>query len=186
MKPGSKPTSGTPLGANKYPGRNQVNGTTGTAKKAIGGVAGGATKTLGGATGGATKALGGVTSGAAKSVTSLSGSGASSFKGPSYTPSPNKTLPKPYPKANNLPKPYTSNAFPSSGPKTAVKPGQPKPFVPPVEQKKKKTDEKKPYPGTNTLPGTGSRTPVQQQKYKPLPRLGPQVGQGQKMQHLAI
>lgn len=100
------------------------------------------------------------------------------FKGPSSLPAPNKSLPRPFPDINGVPKP----GFPTEK-KTAVKPGQPKPFTPPVESKK--LDPKKPYPGTNTLPGT-SRTPVQQQKYKPLPRLGPQIGQGQTMKHIAI
>jgi hypothetical protein len=100
-------------------------------------------------------------------------------KGPSGAASTaNKSLPKPYPETNGLPK----TAYPTDK-KTAVRSGQPKPFTPPVEQKK--PDPKKAYPGTNTLPGQ-SRTPVQQQKYKPLPKLGPQVGQGQTMQHIAI
>jgi hypothetical protein len=212
-KPGSKAVGPTPVGTSKYPGRSQANGATGTAKKAvtgsvngvgrtaggvtggatkaIGGVTGGATKTLGGVAGGATRTLGGVTGGATNAIGGVTGgsqkalTGAtSSFKGPTSAPAPNKTLPKPYPNANGLSKPNSGNAFPSSGSKTAVKPGQPKPFVPPVEQKK--PNAKKPYPGTNTLPGQGSRTPVQQQRLKPLPRMAPQVEQGQKMQHIAI
>jgi len=201
-KPVSKAVGPTPIGASKYPGKNQVNGALGTTRKAVtgsvngvgrtaGGVTGGATKTLGGVTGGAARTLGGVTGGATNAIGGVTGGGqraltgaTSSFKGPSSTSAPNKALPKPYPNANGLPKSNPGNAFPSSGSKTAVKPGQPKPFVAPVEQKK--PDAKKPYPGTNTLPGQGSRTPVQQQRLKPLPRMAPQIGQGQKMQHISI
>jgi len=87
-----------------------------------------------------------------------------------------------------LPKPYSGNAFggESNKLKTAVKPGQPKPFTLPGDQKKVGATEKKPYPGTNTLPGQGSRVPVQKQRLKALPRMGPQVGQGQTMTHLPI
>lgn len=134
----------------KYPGKNQVGGTTGAAKKAVTGGVGAAQRSI------------------------------PPFKGPTSTSAASKTLPKPYSNSNSAPKPYGGNSFPSSGSKTAVKPGQPKPFVPPVA---KKTDEKKPYPGTNTLPGQGSKTPV---KAKPPPRLGPQIREGQKMQHITV
>ncbi|KAH7390627.1 hypothetical protein BKA66DRAFT_568567 [Pyrenochaeta sp. MPI-SDFR-AT-0127] len=151
----STPASSKPAASktpSKYPGKNQVGGTTGAAKKAVTGGVGAAQRTI------------------------------PPFKGPTSTPA-SKTLPKPYPNSNNLPKPYGGNSFPSSGSKTAVKPGQPKPFVPPVS---KKVDEKKPYPGTNTLPGQSSKTPVKPVKAKPPPRLGPQIGEGQKMQHIAV
>jgi hypothetical protein len=100
------------------------------------------------------------------------------FKGPGSTSAPNKTLPKPYPNANGLPLSNNAPAYPSAK-KAPVKYGMPKPFTPPVETKK--PDAKKPYPGTNTLPGQAPKVPVQNQRLKPLPRLGPQVGQGEKM-----
>ncbi|CAO2654282.1 Nn.00g110150.m01.CDS01 [Neocucurbitaria sp. VM-36] len=150
--------SRTPLGANKYPGKNQAGAAAGTTKKAITGGVNIAKSTVGGAQ---------------RSIPP--------FKGPSSTSAPNKSLPKPYPNNNNLPKPYSTQ---SSEKKTAVRPGQIRPFVPPTENKK--PDPKKAYPGTNTLPGQGKRVPVQQQRPKGLPTLGPQVGEGQKMQHLAI
>ncbi|KAH5426216.1 hypothetical protein HBI46_044310 [Parastagonospora nodorum] len=77
---------------------------------------------------------------------------------------------KPPARSTSLPRSYPADK------KTVVKPGQPKPFTPPVEQKKR------------AYPGQGSRTPVQNQKpkYTPLPRLGPQVGKGETMSHLAV
>jgi len=160
----SKPVTGassrTPLGANKDPGKNQVSGATGAAKKP--------------ATGAVNRA---------KSTAEGTQRSIPPFKGPTSTGAASKTLPKPYPNTNNLSKPYGANTFPSSEKKTAVRPSQPKPFVAPAE---KKVDEKKPYPGTNTLPGQGSRTPVRQGQMKPLPRLGPQVKEGQKMQHIVV
>ncbi|KAH7091053.1 hypothetical protein FB567DRAFT_464036 [Paraphoma chrysanthemicola] len=177
----NKPTTGTskslgprPVGANKYPGGNQVNGTKravtssmGTAKSTIGGV-------TGGVVGGGSRALNGA---------------ASSFKPAASKAAAN--APKPYPasamRSNSLPRPYSSSPYPSEK-KTVVRPGQPKPFTPPSEQKKATNDGKKPYPGTNQIPGQGSRVPVQnqKQKLKPLPRLGPQVGQGQTMTHIRV
>jgi hypothetical protein len=169
----NKPTTGvsrsvgaTPLGANKYPGANQVNG----AKKAVTAGTGTARSTVGSATGGATKVLGGAT----KPLGAVG----------------QKALPKAYPgaRSNSLPKPYNSTTpFSSSEKKSAVKPGQPKPFAPPVAQKKPDVG-KKAYPGTNSIPGQGSKVPVQNQKQrlKPLPRMGAQVGEGQKMVHLAV
>jgi hypothetical protein len=132
-------------------------------------VAGGRTKTLGGVVGGGQKALTGATS---------------SLKNPTAKPA----YPTSNTRSNSLPKPYGNNSFPTSEKKTIVKPGQPKPFTPPVEQKKATDAGKKAYPGTNTIPGQGSRVPVQNQKQrlKPLPRLGPQIGEGQKMTHLAV
>lgn len=135
-------TSKTPVGANKYPGKNQVNAATSTAKKTVGG--------------------------AQRSIPP--------FKGPTSTTSnANKSLPKQFPSNNSTaPKPFSG---PGSEKKTPVTAGRPKPFVPPVE---KKAEQKKSYPGQ------GSRVPVQQQKVKGLPRLGPQVAEGQKMTHIAV
>jgi len=168
-----KPTSSIPLGANKYPGGNQVNG----ARKAITNGTGAAKNTAGGAT----KSLGGVTGGIVGGGSKALSTATSTAKGPiSRASAPTRS--------NSLPKPYgTNNAFPSSDKKTAVRPGAPKSFTPPVEQKKASSTtggfgggDKKPYPGA------GSKVPVQQQKMKALPRLGPQVGQGQTMTHLKI
>jgi hypothetical protein len=139
-------------------------------------------------TGGATKSLGGVTGGVVGGGQKALTGATSSLKNPITKPG---AASRPYPagntRSNSLPKPYGSGSFPSSEKKTVVKPGQPKPFTPPVEQKKPGTDTgKKSYPGTNTIPGKGSRVPVQNQRLKPLPRLGPQIGQGQTMTHLAV
>jgi hypothetical protein len=180
------PTSGLPIGAKKYPGSNQVQGAVGGAKKTAGGVnktisgvTGNASKVTGGVVGRANSTVGSLSSTAAKGPESIVGGGRKAlggatksippFKGPASASSALN---------NNISKP----AYPTEK-KTAVKAWKPKPFTPPVEQKK--PDPKKPYPGTNTLPGQ-SRTPVQQHKYKPLPRLGPQIGQGQTMQHISI
>jgi len=69
-----------------------------------------------------------------------------------------------------LPRPYPGEK------KSVLRHGLPKPFTPPVEQKK------------TAYPGQGSRTPVQNQKprYKPLPRLGAQVGKGETVSHLGV
>lgn len=98
---------------------------------------------------------------------------------------PSASLPKPYP--NNKPfgtrieprqKPASSSASSTS---TATKP---KPFTPPTAPAPVPgLDKTKPYPGTTTLPGQGGKTPVRRQ-YKPLPKLGPQVGEGEKMVHI--
>ncbi|KAF1832481.1 hypothetical protein BDW02DRAFT_632042 [Decorospora gaudefroyi] len=203
--------SGTPIGAKKYPGVNQVSGATGGVKKSIGGggVGGGVNKTVGGVTGNASKVTGGVIGGGQKAVGGVSSNASRvtggvvgrtnstagrvtntatksipPFKGPGSTAAaPNKTLPKPYPNANGLPKPSNAPAFPTEK-KAAVRPGVPKPFAAPAEQKK--PNAKTPYPGTSTLPGQAPKVPVQQQKYKPLPRLSPQVGQGQTMTHISV
>jgi hypothetical protein len=180
----NKPTTGTsksvgakPLGTNRYPGGNQVNG----AKKTIGGGVGTARSTAGSVAGGASKSLGGVTGGVVGGgQKALTGATSSLNKGPLSKPTSNT-------RSNSLPRPYGTTAFPSSEKKSIVKPGQPKPFTPPVEQKKPDAG-KKAYPGTSTIPGQGNKVPVQNQKprYKPLPRLGPQIGEGQKMTHLAV
>lgn len=175
---GSRTANSTPLGAKKYPG---------TAKKATTGGGDRARSTVGIATTGATKSIGSVTSGVVGAGVKAPNGAPSAYKSPLSTSTPNKTLPKPYPGANSLPKPNGYPQSSSGGVKTAVKPGAPKPFVPPVEQQKRAADSKpKPYPGTNTLPGHASTTPVTAQKLKPLPRLGPQVGAGQKMQHISV
>lgn len=169
-----KPTNSVPLGANKYPRGNQASG----ARKAITNGTGAAKSTAGGAA----NFPGGVNGGIVGSGSKALSSSASTAKGPiSKASTPTRS--------NSLPKPYgTNNMFPSSEKKTAVRPGVPKPFTPPVEQKKAastaggygSSGDRKPYPGA------GSRVPVQQQKMKALPRLGPQVGQGQTMTHLKI
>jgi hypothetical protein len=153
------PATKTAVGTKKYT-------PTGVANKSVGGA-----KNM---TGGAQKAIG-------SSATS-------------------KSLPKPYPNnnvpyaskrsnsttTNALPKPYASTpSFPRFEKKTAVKPGLPKPF----QGGGGKTngsgggEEKTPYPGTNTLPGQGSRTPVK--KYKAAARLAAPAEKG-KAQHISV
>lgn len=106
----------------------------------------------------------------AKKASSTLGAGAKSVVGTGQKPLTNTHTPSSLTRSTSLPRPYPSEK------KTVVRPGQPKPFTPPVEQKKK------------AYPGQGSRTPVQNQKpkYKPLPRLGPQVGKGETMSHLVV
>jgi hypothetical protein len=166
-------------------GQKALGGVTGNASKITGGAVGRANSTAGGLVGGRTKALGGVTGGVVGGgqkvlggVTNTATKSIPPFKGPGSTPAPNKTLPKPYPNANGLPLSNNAPAYPSAK-NAPVKYGMPKPFTPPVETKK--PDAKKPYPGTSTLPGQAPKVPVQNQRLKPLPRLGPQVGQGEKM-----
>lgn len=196
------PTSKTPIGANKYPGGKQVNGATkrvtngvggaksavgsatggvvGTAQKSIGGVTGGvvggAQKSLGGVTNGASKGLGGITNGASKTLGDVTSNATKTLGG----------LPSKAPSTATKPNPNPSPAFPSAEKKTPVRPGQPKPFKAPETKKdEQKTAGATPYPGTNTLPGQGGKTPVKR-RYTPLPRLGPQVKEGQKMTHIPV
>jgi hypothetical protein len=122
----------------------------------LAGLTGGATKSVGGLAGGASKGVGGIANGASKSIGGLPKPYNSATAGSSYT--------NPYPTAK----------------KAAVAPGQSKPFSPP--QANKSETGPKPYPGTNTLPGQGSKTPVK--KYKAAPTLGSQVQPGQKMTHI--
>ncbi|KAF2240608.1 hypothetical protein BU26DRAFT_611479 [Trematosphaeria pertusa] len=159
------PSSRTPLGANKYPGGKQVGS---AAKKQI----------TSGATGAKSAVGGGAKSAAATAKSSL---------------------PKAYP--NNVP--YGTKITPTSsssssykplyggggnsGPsapekKTAVKPGQPKPFNAGGQKDEKKQTT---YPGTNTLPGQGGKAPVTAKKYKPMERMAPPAERG-KMQHIAV
>lgn len=169
------PTSKTPIGAKKYVGGAPGN----TATKAITGASKGVTGGIVGGVGGAQKAI---TNTASKAPTNAFGAA----KGAAG--SATRSLPKPYPNnpsktsasSNPLPRPYNTAAFPGQEKKTAVKPGQSKPFNP---QAAKKPDEKKPYPGTNTLPGQASKTPVK--KYKPLPTMSGTAEKG-KMQHIAV
>lgn len=173
------PTSKTPIGANKYaggrPANNATKAITGASKGVTGGIVGGvgAQKTLTNTASKATNNTFGAAKGAAGSAT--------------------RNLPKPFPNnpsnnaasktsgsMNTLPRPYNTPSFPGSDKKTAVKPGQPKPFN---AQAAKKPDEKKPYPGTNTLPGQGTRAPVK--KYKPLPTMGGTADKG-KVQHITV
>jgi hypothetical protein len=162
------PTSKVPLGAKKYPGGRSAN-------------------IAGNSINGAKSAVGKPLNGAKSTVAKPS-------------------LPKPYP--NNVPfgtkitpqstqKPAQKNsAYPQSKPSgTPVKPGAPKPFSAPSSVngkpapagniKSKPVDTSKPYPGTSTLPGQASKTPVRR-RYTPAPRLGPQVKEGEKMMHIAV
>lgn len=192
--------------------KSVVGGTAGStyggAQRSLTGVAGGAQKGLTGTLGGAQKGLTGGLNGASKSIGG--GLGVAKSAGPKSLPKPypnnvpygasatpqntsqaaNKSKQQASSgingakgtaesKANNLPKPYPNNAFPSSEKRTAVKAGKPKPFNAP----KKDDKEQAPYPGTNTLPGQGTNTPVK--KYKPMERMAPQVEKG-KMQHISV
>jgi hypothetical protein len=154
-------------------GQKALGGVTGNASKTVNGTLAGGQKALGGVTGGVVgggqKALGGVTSNASKTLGSTVGGGQKALGGATKSIPPFKGSP--------------AGSFPS-GKNAPAKPGMPKPFTPPIEQKK--PDAKKPYPGTNTLPGQGSRVPVQQQKYKPAEPYKPQIGEGQKMKHIAV
>jgi hypothetical protein len=157
---------------------------TNTANKALGGVVGGGQKALGGVSGNVNKTLGGVANNTPKPLSGVTNTATKSLSGVTngVTGGANKAL-------GGLPKPYapSSSPYPSSAPKSAVKPGQVKPFTPPVQQKKPEIPgAKKAYPGTTQLPGQGSRTPVQNQRLKPLPRLGPQVGAGKEMNFLSM
>ncbi|KAL1644269.1 hypothetical protein SLS61_008871 [Didymella pomorum] len=133
-----------------------LSGLTGGASKGVSRGASGLGDGLAGLTGGATKSVGGVMNGASKSIGGLPKPYNSTTAGSSYA--------NPYPTAK----------------KAAVRPGQSKPFTTP--QANKTETGPKPYPGTNTLPGQGSKTPVK--KYKPAQSLGSQVQPGQKMTHI--
>jgi hypothetical protein len=96
---------------------------------------------------------------------------------------PEDTKNKSTAKKNELPRPYGGSAYPTEK-KSAVKPGQSKPFhYNAAQDKKGGEEEKKPYPGTNTLPGQASKTPVK--KYKPLKRLEGTAERG-KVQHISV
>ena len=106
------------------------------------------------------------------------------------------------------PRPYPypeSSSYPTDK-KMAVKPGKPRPFVAPSQpaqssnnsssttnaktgangvQNAANNKDVKAYPGTSTLPGQGTRTPVRQQKYKPAERYQPSAERG-KVQHIGI
>ncbi|KAF2008445.1 hypothetical protein BU24DRAFT_96945 [Aaosphaeria arxii CBS 175.79] len=89
--------------------------------------------------------------------------------------------------SNSLPKPYGGTAYPTEK-KTAVKPGQSKPFVPPKETNAVKNDKKQPYPGTRTLPGQASKTPVRPspaKAFEGVKGLGGQDSKG-RFQHIAV
>lgn len=98
--------------------------------------------------------------------------------------STSKALPAAKPASKTLPKPYTpvgNLSYSSPGEKkTPVKPGQPKPFS--VKEASSSAAEKKPYPGTNTLPGQGGKTPI---KPKAPPRMKAPAERG-KVQHISF
>lgn len=161
-----------PLGGKKYG--------AGAAKK-VGGAANGAKSTMGGVTSGVVRGAGGVS----KPVGGVVGGSLVGVAGKTTnTPNPaakRNPLPRPHSqdsmahsKATGLPKPYGgNNGYPSSDRKTAVKPGQSKPFTPPQQ----KNDGRKPYPGTNTLPGQANKVPVK--RYKPAQRYEPPAKVGE-------
>lgn len=200
------PTSSVPIGGKKAVGgaKKAVGGVTGGAARGLGGVngvVGGATRTAGSTVGGVGRAanstlggvsngayrggdgLAGLTGGASKSVGGLAGSATKSTGG-----LVNGATRGVGGIAGGLPKPYNpassgssySSPYPTAK-KTAVKPGQSKPFSPNPQQGK---PEPKPYPGTNTLPGQGGKKTPVKRTYKPAPTLGSQVQPGQKMTHI--
>ncbi|KAF2796605.1 hypothetical protein K505DRAFT_415654 [Melanomma pulvis-pyrius CBS 109.77] len=171
--PVRKPTSKTPLGANKYPGGKQI---TSGAKSNVGG----AQKAIGGAG----TAHGGTKKAAAKTNPLPKAYPNNVPYGTSVKPS---AVTAGKSKSAALPKPNSNTGNSTTEKKTAVRPGGAiKPFNPSGGASKVGGgDEKKPYPGTNTLPGQASKTPVRAQKYKPMERLKPQVEKG-KMQHFAV
>jgi hypothetical protein len=139
-----------------------VGGTVNGAGKGLGSTVGGASKGLGSTVNGASKGFGGVIGGAQKTLDNTASTTKSTAS---------KSLPKPY-SANN------ASSYPTEK-KTAVKPGQIKPFNPPAATAPK--EEKKPispYPGTNTLPGQGGRAPVKAKPYKPMQRMAAPVERG--------
>ena len=149
-------------------------GIVGGASKPVGGIVGGATKTTGGVVNNATKGVGGIVSGSSKPINHL---------GLNTQKAVPQGAPKPYNSASagssyaNSGSSY-NNPYPTAK-KAPIKPGQSKPFTPPQAN----AGEPKPYPGTNTLPGQGAKTPVKR-TFKPAPTLGSQVQQGQKMTHI--
>lgn len=162
-------TAGSTVGGVGKTANSAVGGASRNAARGVDGLAGltgGATKATSGVVNNATRGIGGIVNGSSKPITSL---GANAQK---KVP---QGLPKPY-DSTSAGSSYT-NPYPTAK-KTAVKPGQSKPFSPQQESR----GEAKPYPGTNTLPGQGNKTPVK--KYKPAPRLGSQVQPGQKMTHI--
>ncbi|KAF2687642.1 hypothetical protein K458DRAFT_475583 [Lentithecium fluviatile CBS 122367] len=162
--PTTKSVGKTPIGGNKYPG-GKLPASTATAKKAITSV-GARSSSVGGGGGGAKSVAGGAQK-------SLSNAGSTVAK------SAPKTLPKPY-SPNNTSSSY-SNPFPGGEKKSAVKPGQAKPF------NTQTSSTKAPYPGTNTLPGQASKTPVKAKstQYKAAPRMAAPAERG-KVQHISI
>ena len=189
------PTSSVPLGAKKTVGgaKKAAGGVAGTASRSIGGV----TKTAGGAVGGAGRkanstvggaskyggdGLAGLTGGATKTAGGLVNKGVGGIANGASKPASSGIggmPPKPY-DSSSAGSSYT-NPFPSAAKKTAVRPGQSKPFTP--LKQSKPVDTTKPYPGTSTLPGQATKTPVKR-TYKPAPTLGSQVQPGQKMTHI--
>ncbi|KAF2445438.1 hypothetical protein P171DRAFT_411275 [Karstenula rhodostoma CBS 690.94] len=177
--------------------KSVVGGAAPGAKNIVGGAASNARNTVGGAASTAKNTVGGATS------TAKNTAGGAAL--PKFTPKPfnaskpyspptpkgnanaasTSSLPKAFPTggaggaANQLPKPYGG-----AGNKTPVRPGQNKPFsaakanVPGGGGGGADVGGAvKPYPGTNTLPGQASKTPVK--KYKPAPRYEPPVKPGE-------
>lgn len=182
-----------------------VGSTVGGVQKTVGSTVGDVSKGVKSTVGGVSKGtVGGVSKGLGDTVGNLSkGVGNTATTATKRAP---KALPKPYPqtskpgsglnaakgttesKATNLPKPYpNSSSFPQSAypteKKTAVKPGRPKEFN--VNAAKNADSEKKPYPGTNTYPGAGSKSPVRNKTYKPMERMKPPADYG-KATHIPV
>jgi len=158
----STPASNKPTtGGVKYPGAG-TKPSTGAAKKPLPSTAS--------ATGAAKKSL-------PSSATATGAAKGTVGRAKSVAGGAAKSLPKPYSPGGNL-------SFPEAK-KTAVKPGQNKPYTPPAGKTGGGGEDNKPYPGPTTLPGEGKRVPVQAQKYKPAPRMAAPVKEG-KMTHISV
>lgn len=123
-------------------------------------------------TGAAKKPLPSVTSGAARSTVGGAQKAVGGATG--------KALPKPYTPGGNL-------SFPTAQ-KTAVRPGQTKPFTPTAAKVGGAGDvggAKKAYPGTSTLPGQGGNKAVRATPYKAAPRMAAPAKSG-KMEHITV
>ncbi|KAH9861771.1 hypothetical protein J1614_011524 [Plenodomus biglobosus] len=184
---GTKAIPLTPLGGKRYPGTNQANGSA--IKAVTGGGISRAKSTTSSSTTRASKGIPNTATGSRQKALPRATTTSSSFTTKKTPPTPTYTPTKP-PPPNNPNTTIFPRAPPPTTPKTAVKPFAPKPFVAPVAHSKTADAKPRPYPGTNTLPGQASKTPVsapqKKKMMKPVPRLGPQVQAGQKMMHIAI
>lgn len=195
------PSSKTPIGAKKNP-PPAVKQFTNGASKGVNGASKSLTNVATKSVNGAQKSIAGSTTGGQKAITGAKNTAQKSLPKPYPNNVPYSTKAKPSAslnnakgtaenKAQNLPKPYGPQ-YPTEK-KTAVKPGQPRPFTAPTNNNNSNNNnanksnngnnEKKPYPGTNTLPGQASKTPVK--KYKPLERMQGTAEKG-KVQHITV
>ncbi|KAF2653448.1 hypothetical protein K491DRAFT_680534 [Lophiostoma macrostomum CBS 122681] len=206
---GAKSTAGGVTGA----GKGVTGGVVGGANKSLGNLGGAAKSTTGGLTNAGKGVTGGLVGGANRTVGNLGGTAngavnsgrkalpkanapsASASKGPNLgsgaADKPSNPLPKAYNPAGGSSYSNTANSSSYANPyptekKTAVKPGQSKPFKAPGVGGAG-AEEEKPYPGTNTLPGQGGKTPVnaRKQRYRPAERMKGTAEHG-KVQHFTV